>query len=166
MDREENPRIDVEAYYRRYGPMVWRRCLRMLRNEEAALDALQEVFVKLMIYRDSLKGTSPSSLLYRMATNLCLNKIRDQRRQGRRESLDLAGGRSSGLSREQSLDLQMALEAILEDEEESTRQMAFLYFVDGFNLKEVSVEMEMSVAGVHRRLKHLRRRLKRLKQCI
>ena len=164
MDYEENLRIDVEAYYRRYGPMVWRRCLRMLRNEEAAMDALQEVFVKLMIYRESLKGTSPSSLLYRMATNLCLNKIRDQRRQGVRESLDLAESRFSGSPQEAGLDLQMALEAILEDEEESTRQMAFLYFIDGLSLKEVSLEMEMSVAGVHRRLQHLRGRLKRLKQ--
>jgi DNA-directed RNA polymerase specialized sigma24 family protein len=41
--------------------------------------------------------------------------------------------------------------------------MAFQYFIDGLSLKEVSVEMEMSVAGVHRRLKSLRRRLKRLK---
>ena len=163
MEREENPKIDIEAYYRRYGPMVWRRCLRLLRNEEAALDALQEVFVRLMIYKENLKGTSPSSLLYRMATNYCLNKIRDQRRQGIKQSLDWAEGRLSGSPQEQGLDLQMALEAILEDEEESTRQMAFQYFIDGLSLKEVSVEMEMSVAGVHRRLKSLRRRLKRLK---
>ncbi len=162
-DSEIDPGIDVEVYYRRFGPMVWRRCRGMLRNEEAALDAMQEVFVKLIIYKERLKGTSPSSLLYRMATNFCLNKIRDQRRQGVKETLDLVDGSlaDSGPEREKSSDLQRELEAILENEEESTRHMAYLYFFDGLSLKEISAEMDLSVAGVHRRLKSLRRQRQR-----
>lgn len=163
MDREADPGIDVEANYRRFGPMVWRRCLALLRNEEAALDAMQEVFVKLMIHRQSLRGTSPSSLLYRMATNHCLNTLRDQRRQGVRETFDRAEGRLAGSGREQEKgsDLQRTLKAVLESEEEDTRHMAYLYFIDGYSLKEIASEMEMSLAGVHRRLARLRRRLKR-----
>ncbi|MEO0814068.1 MAG: sigma-70 family RNA polymerase sigma factor, partial [Myxococcota bacterium] len=30
--------IDVDDYYRRYGPMVLRRCRTLLRNEEDARD--------------------------------------------------------------------------------------------------------------------------------
>src|SRR5512133_2741664 len=34
--------------YRTFGPAVYRRCLKLLRDREAARDATQEVFVKLL----------------------------------------------------------------------------------------------------------------------
>ncbi len=71
--------MNVEILYQKYGPMVLRRCRRLLRNEDRALDAMQDVFVRVLQHRGYLKATYPSSLLYRMATNVCLNCIRDQR---------------------------------------------------------------------------------------
>jgi RNA polymerase sigma-70 factor (ECF subfamily) len=71
--------INIEEYYTRYGPMVMRRCRQLLRDEEKALDAMQEVFTKLMISKKRLRGIYPSSLLFRISTNVCLNMIRDQR---------------------------------------------------------------------------------------
>jgi RNA polymerase sigma-70 factor (ECF subfamily) len=38
--------IDVEAYYQKYAPMIFRRCRQMPGNEDDALDAVQDVFVK------------------------------------------------------------------------------------------------------------------------
>jgi RNA polymerase sigma-70 factor (ECF subfamily) len=72
--------LDVETLSRRYGAMVLRRCHRLLGSQEEAEDACQDVFLRLMERRQRLNGVYPSSLLYRMATNLCLNRIRDQRR--------------------------------------------------------------------------------------
>ena len=57
--------------------MVSRRCRRLLSDEDEALDACQDVFVRLIEHRERLVGTYPSSLLYRIATNVCLNRIRD-----------------------------------------------------------------------------------------
>ena len=37
--------IDVELYYTRYGPMVMRRCLKLLRDEEKAFDAMHQPFI-------------------------------------------------------------------------------------------------------------------------
>ena len=72
--------MDVEQLYRQYGPMVIRRCRQLLRDEDQALDAAQDVFVRLLERRMRLRDDYPSSLLYRMATNLCLNRIRDAKR--------------------------------------------------------------------------------------
>ena len=72
--------MDVDELYRRYGPMVIRRCRRILWDEEEARDAAQDVFVQLLMKQKHLRDDAPSSLLYRMATNLCLNRIRDDRR--------------------------------------------------------------------------------------
>src|SRR5262245_59547736 len=70
--------VDVEALYERYGPMVLRRCRFLLRDEDQALDTTHDVFVQLLTHRERLTAAYPSSLLYRIATNLCLNRIRDR----------------------------------------------------------------------------------------
>ena len=72
--------MDVEALYERYRPMVIRRCRKLLRDEDEALDVAQDVFVQLLRRKGRLTDDHPSSLLYRIATNLCLNRIRDRRR--------------------------------------------------------------------------------------
>lgn len=72
--------IDVDAAYRRYGAMVLRRCRRLVRDEGKALDAMHDVFVNLLRSRDRLDGAAPASLLMRMATNVCLNQLRGERR--------------------------------------------------------------------------------------
>ena len=43
----------VAELYRTYGPAIYRRCVRLLGDREAARDATQEVFGKLM--RDAIK---------------------------------------------------------------------------------------------------------------
>jgi RNA polymerase sigma-70 factor, ECF subfamily len=40
-----NGELDVGTLVDRYGPMVLRRCRRLLRREDEALDACQDVFV-------------------------------------------------------------------------------------------------------------------------
>ena len=70
--------MDVDTLYRRYGPMVMRRCRQLLRDEDQALDATQDVFVRLLTRRDRLRDdacllyTSPSprdGLLSRMPSS-------------------------------------------------------------------------------------------------
>ncbi len=66
-----------EALVNRYEGKVYRLSMRMLRNPEDAEDALQETF--LQVYR-GLKGfegrSTFSTWLFRLATNVCLMKIR------------------------------------------------------------------------------------------
>src|SRR5215471_4676107 len=72
--------IDLETAYRQHGPMVLRRCRRLLRDEALALDALHDVFVELLRRNDRLEAEAPSALLMRVATNVCLNRLRTSRR--------------------------------------------------------------------------------------
>ena len=43
-------------------------------------DAMQDVFVQVLRHQRSLDDAAPSSLLFRLATNVCLNKLRTQKR--------------------------------------------------------------------------------------
>ncbi len=155
--------LDVGELCRRYGPMVIRRCRRLLRDEAEALDASQDVFVRVFERRQHLDAQCLSSLLFRTATNVCLNRIRDQ---GRRPE----GHRADSLPGDDDLLLQIAnagapgggsearlvLDRLFGRHPESSRTMAVLHYVDGLTLEEVAATTGMSVSGVRKRLRGLR----------
>ena len=163
--------INIEECYKKYAPMVFRRCSSLLKNEEEAHDAAQDVFVNLLRHRGRLHGQFVSSLLYTIATNICLNRLRRRKLRGgfneiRALSLS-AGGRQEnerGLVEPysfepSSLDPQfdkveydMLLEAVLQNESESTRAICFMYHVDEMTLREIREAMGLSISGVRKRL--------------
>ena len=138
--------------------MVLRRCRSLLKNEEQALDAMQEVFVKVLQKSDVLDDRAPSSLLYTIATNICLNELRKNR--GRfvndgNEMLEMIAGMDN---HEELVLTGHFLEQLFENEKETTKTMAVLHYVDGYTLEQTANMMEMSVSGVRKRLRGLRER--------
>jgi len=157
--RGEDSGLDVAALSGRYGPMVLRRCRQLLRDEDEARDATQDVFVRVIERRRELDARYPSSLLYRIATNVCLNRIRDR---GRRPAIwattdderiyEIACSEAvSGGS-----DARMLLDWLFNRHPESSRTMAVLHYVDGLSLEQVADEVGLSVSGVRKRLRKLR----------
>jgi RNA polymerase sigma-70 factor (ECF subfamily) len=160
--------IDVEAYYRAHGPMVLRRCRRLLRDEGKALDAMHDVFVELLKRETRLDDSAPAALLMRVATNVCLNRLRTERRhpedrddalllqlaaQGHGDQPDGAGGPESRLS------ARALLGRLFAREQASTLTIAVLHYIDHLTLEEVATEVGLSVSGVRKRLRTLRGRV-------
>jgi RNA polymerase sigma-70 factor, ECF subfamily len=161
--KDECATIDVEDYYRTYGPMVLRRCRSILRDEDAAFDAMQEVFVKLMKSADRLKGDFPSSLLYRMATNTCLNMIRDKRSISvSPDDLIITAIAGHDDSQERFV-LGDFIDFVFKNEHSSTREMAVMHYVDGLTYEEVSESTGLSVSGVRKRLRTFKEKIQHLR---
>jgi RNA polymerase sigma factor (sigma-70 family) len=150
--------IDVEALYRKYGPMVLRRCRRLLQNEEKALDAMQDTFVQLLRHADRLTADAPSSLLYRIATNVCLNILRGEKRRPMSGKEELLMEIASIDEHEERSVTRAFLEELFSREKESTRTIAVLHYVDKLTLEETAAEVGLSVSGVRKRLRALRKR--------
>ena len=144
--------MDIEALYERYGPMVLRRCRQLLREEEDALDVMQDVFVNLIRSRQRLDARHPSSLLYRIATNLSLNRIRDRRQEPARPGDEML----HAIAQHPDHDAPLLLDRLFGRHPESTRTMAVLHYVDGMTLDEVAGECGLSVSGVRKRLRGLK----------
>src|SRR5580704_7203571 len=92
---EPQNRLDLpppfEEAIRRHEREIMRYLLRTTRDREDALDLFQETWLR--AYRaypqlDSAAGLSP--WLFRIATNLCLNRSRDRVRRSRVISTDVA----------------------------------------------------------------------------
>lgn len=154
--------VDIEALYRRYGPMVLRRCRRLLGDEDEAVDAMQDVFVQLIRYRERLDDRAPSSLLYRMATNVCLNRIRSRGRRRETQDEELLWRIATSEGHERRASARHALQRIFGREQESTLTMAVMHLLDGMTLDEVARESGMSVSGVRKRLRGLKARVEAL----
>ena len=151
--------IDVEQLYRRYAPMVLRRCRRLLQNEEQAVDAMQDVFVRLITNQNRLHGRFPSSLLFRMATNICLNIIRDQKSSRTDTGEDVLARIACCDDQEKKALAEVILARLFRREKSSTREIAVLHFVDGMTYREVARQTSLSVSGVRKRLRDFRARV-------
>lgn len=157
--------VDVEALYTRYGPMVLRRCRSMLGDEAEALDAMQDTFVQVLRHRERLDARGPSSLLYCIATNVCLNRMRTLRRHPRAAGGDeVLAGIASSEDVESRAVAAGFLDRLFASERATTRTMAVLHYVDGMTLEEVARHARLSVSGVRKRLAALRTRARALEE--
>lgn len=156
--------IDIAAWYEKYGPMVIRRCRALLRNDDEAMDAVQDVFFNLLKAEGRLKDSFPSSLLYTIATNVCLNRIRSKKRNN--VLLESFGGEENSFAVDEGyeqVDAELLVNAIMEDESEENRTICFMYYADGMSLKETGEAAGLSISGVRKRLDAFRKRaLKKL----
>jgi RNA polymerase sigma-70 factor (ECF subfamily) len=68
--------------YTRFGPSIYSRCRRLLNDPAAAEDAAQETFLRVYRHLDSAPNSDEAlRWIYRIATNYCLNEIRDRKRE-------------------------------------------------------------------------------------
>jgi RNA polymerase sigma-70 factor (ECF subfamily) len=153
------PRIDraeIEDLYRRYGALVRRRARSLLGDEHEAQDAMQEVFVRVIAAMAEFRGQSqPSTWLYRITTNLCLNRIRDGRRRRERlaQAADVGSGPPAGAAPAES---RATLRGVLERLPEDLAMVGVYYFVDEMDQAEIAALLGVSRRTIGYRLDRFR----------
>jgi len=147
---------DPARLYRTYGPVVYRRCVRLLRDRELARDATQEVFVQLV--RQWVRNDEPETVLawiYRVATNHCLNLLRTARRH-REQSLELApapvDGAASSAATSALEPQRLVAQQVLSKFDATTQAVAVGVLVDGMEHEELARVLGISRRTVSRRL--------------
>jgi RNA polymerase sigma-70 factor (ECF subfamily) len=148
--------------YRAHGGAVYARCRRILGDGPAAEDATQETFLR--VHRHLAKAPDAAEALawiYRIATNYCLNEIRNRRT--RPEPVGELTERMGGeLRLEQVLaDRQRAL-LVMSQLPEKLRAVAWLHHVDGMDQGEVARVLGVSRRTVVYRLADFQERAQRI----
>jgi RNA polymerase sigma-70 factor, ECF subfamily len=150
-------RKQLDDLYRRHRPSVYRRCRRMLAVD--AEDAVQEVFLRLAATLDRMPPSPDVSFwIQRVATNYCLNEIRNRRRRRRlqedsvvhepaipRHPADIQDARATALQ-------------IMLKRPERVIAAAFLYHVEGLTQEDAARELGLSRRTIVTYLTALRRR--------
>ncbi len=146
----KSPAIDrgeLESLYRTYGALVKRRARGILGDETEAQDAMQEVFVRVIgAMHEFRRQSQPSTWLYRITTNLCLNRLRDGRR--RREHLQRLGQEAVATPPKAlvSPELRATLQRVLITVPPELSEIAVYYYVDEMDQAEIA-----KLVGVARR---------------
>jgi RNA polymerase sigma-70 factor (ECF subfamily) len=142
---------EVAALYQKYGPAVYRRCFTLLRDREAARDATQEVFGKLLRDQERLAGRDDVlPWIWRVATNHCLNVRRNARRHGEQEMPDELPVNDS-VGTDQVPERQLA-QRVLSRFDAETQAVAVGVLVDGMEHQEVADVLGISRRTVLRKL--------------
>ena len=79
---EELKQGSAEAFhilYEQYSKRVYRFCLRMVADEQAAEDVFQETFIKVFEHRQDFRGQNFAAWLFTIARHTCLNYIRSKK---------------------------------------------------------------------------------------
>jgi RNA polymerase sigma factor (sigma-70 family) len=151
MDRET-----LRQLYERYGPHVYGRCRFLLKDEEQARDAVQEVFLKAMDHGSGFRNEAqPSTWLIRIATNYCLNLIRMNRNKTRQSvadgSLPIAGPQVLWSS--DRAERRQMVRQLLERVDGECARVAIHYFVDEMTQDEIGQLIGRSLPTVRKRLR-------------
>lgn len=169
---------DLQAFeqlFNHYHRGIYNTIYQMVRNDQDAADLTQDVFVRAWKSLPRLQAPEAfTSWLYRVATNLTRNWIRDNTRV-RQESLDqpFAGDEEDGGTREiadttgdpasatQTRATQEAVQHAVEGLSQDHRMVVTLHHLEGMAVEEIAKTMNCSVGTVKSRLSRARDHLKR-----
>lgn len=137
--------------YRRHAAAVYARCRYLLRDDDAARDATQDVFVRVLrAGAEREAAASPTAYLLRTATNQCLNVLRASRAAWRDELARMGLERTT---RGVEPDARELVRALLGCAPVEAQEIAVLYFVDELTQAEIAQATGRSVPTVRARLR-------------
>jgi RNA polymerase sigma-70 factor, ECF subfamily len=156
-----------------YKDKVYQICYRMLGNRHEAEDMAQEAFVRAYVNIQSFNiNLKFSTWLYRIATNLCIDRIRKKKPDyyldaeiAGTDGLDMysqVASDSPGPETEvESLELQDTIQAEIMKLPEKYRSVIILKYIEELSLKEISEILDMPIGTIKTRIPRGREALRK-----
>ena len=149
-----------DSYVHSYGQLR-SVAARFVRREDVE-DLVQEAYVRALAHGGRFRGESaPTTWIYRILVNACLDVRRYRQRRGVHVSLDETHGTPRGRQWHRLIDrhaLQTALDSLVSTE----REVCVLYDVMGYTHPEIARRLGIPIGTSKGRLCTARRRLRRL----
>lgn len=174
-NREINSELDLligelkkgsaEAFhilYDKYQNRIYRFCLKMLGDENAARDAFQETFVKLYEKSNTFRGENFTSWLYTIARHTCYNVIRARKEF---ETFDDVA-HSKIETKHTDVALKEAIQKAINKLPESYKESFILREYEEFSYQEIAESLEIEVSLAKVRVHRARNLLRKLLQPV
>ena len=146
----------------RYTMLLLGVCMKYLKNEEEAKDAVQQIFLKALNELDKYSVEYPKSWLYKIACNYCLMKLRDQKLVISIDHIPSVSAiqeseNTANTERELNLDL---LEAALEELNTEQKTCITLFYLQKKSYQQISSITGFSLLQVKSNIQNGKRNLK------
>ena len=154
------PQSLADTYVHSYGQLR-SVAARFVRREDVD-DLVQEAYLRAIAHGHRFRGeAAPTTWIYRILVNACLDVRRYRQRRGVHVTLEEAHGRPRGRQWHRLVD-RHALRAALESLDSNQREVCVLYDVMGYTHPEIARRLGIPVGTSKGRLCTARRRLRRL----
>lgn len=144
--------------YRKYAGKVYGKCLSILRNEDEAKDAVQDIFVKIMLNLGNFGEKSQfSTWIYSITYNFCIDLIRKRKKEKTVFGDDME--RAPDVAEEDVPDefmLEMDvkyLKRVLEDLNTGDRMILLMKYQDDMSIKEIADTIDKTESAVKMKIK-------------
>jgi RNA polymerase sigma-70 factor (ECF subfamily) len=134
----------------RFAPRVFAFAMRMLGDRAEAEDVAQDAMLRLWRVAPQWRAGEAkiSTWLYRVASNLCTDRLRKSRPRGLDDAPEVEDGAVSVVSRLIAADRTRALDTALVALPDRQRQAVVLRHLEGLGNPEIAEVMDMSVEAV------------------
>jgi RNA polymerase sigma-70 factor (ECF subfamily) len=149
--------VDADVLYAEHAQRVFRYLCRIVGPPETARDLTQEVFLR--VARSPVPNGEPGAArawVFRIARNLALNHLRDERRRPAVSGSVSPADRSQPAVQELGVEIDQALAAL----SDADRHVFLLREVAGLTYVEIAGACEMTVEAVRARLYRARQQLR------
>jgi RNA polymerase sigma-70 factor (ECF subfamily) len=134
---QKNKDRELRDLYERYSSLIYGRCRYILRSDDDAWDATQDVFIKLM---RSLPGIKDRSAIYSWllstSTNLCFSMLR--RKRGEPFEEDFHSGEGRQLHDEKRAALKEIIATLFRLWDKKVREVVMYSYIYDYSQKEIS----------------------------
>ncbi|MBN2007638.1 MAG: sigma-70 family RNA polymerase sigma factor [Anaerolineae bacterium] len=152
--------------FERYRNLVYRTAFAIIRDERAAEDVLQECFVRLYTYADSIDSNRPlEPWLYRVTVNLAYDwSTKKSRGQSIDEVLEWLSGLPGGFPppdhKTEEKEMLSMVQDVIAKLAPSHRAVIVLFYMENLSVDDIANVLELPVGTVKSRLHYARERLR------
>lgn len=157
--------INVVESCRIHGSSILRRCMSILGSRAEAEDATQEVFVTLLEKGTQFRADAElGTWIYRITTNICLNRLRgNQRRQLRQDSDEVADWTTiAPRDPYQHYEAKTMLVSLLQELDDLDQRIFVFQFLDGLTQEEIASVTNKSRRTIGKRMRRLGKKFSRI----
>ncbi len=153
-----------EQLFHKYQERVYSTALRMMSNQDDAMDLTQDIFLKAYQNIGKFRFTSAfSTWLYRLAVNFCIDELRKRKKTGNPAPLEEALLQSDGNTPEDNVissDTERQVWKAINSLKEKDRAIIVLRDIEGLSYKEIAEVLKCSLGRVKSRIHEARQKLK------
>ncbi len=145
-------KADIEDVFDKFGNMLYRISVVMLKNSHDAEDAVQDTMIRYMeITKEFADQEHLKAWLIRININICKNKLRFYRYHPNIEIDEL---RSHYIENEDMLLMEELMKL-----PEKYKEVLLLFYVEGYKIREISGMLKITESTVKKRLERGRKKL-------
>lgn len=153
--------------YRKYNRQVFLKCFSLLRNENWAKDATQEIFIRIFLQLPQFKHKSRfSTWLYAITRNYCIDQLR---RTGVKKTnvfpdleivdVDIEVPLAANTVEQRMQELQQVMQAM----PNADRRILMMKFRDKYSIKTIAQRLKLSEGAIKMRIKRAKAKARQLR---